>query len=377
MRRQHLSNRVGAGLDPCAAISACVEIPPGQQKDVLFVLGAAENEQQARALLRSFGGTDGARQELEKVWQFWNRQLGGFSVETPDPAVNFLANHWLLYQVLTARFWGRSGFYQSGGAYGFRDQLQDSLAFLYECPWLTRQHLLTAASRQFVEGDVQHWWHPPSGRGIRTRISDDYLWLPYVACRYIAVTGDTGVLDEEAPFLEGRPLRAGEESDYDRPQVAERQASLYEHCLRAIRHGLRFGAHHLPLMGTGDWNDGMNRVGRGGKGESVWLAFFLHDVLKRFATIAAGRGDDAHARPCSEQADRLGQAIEAAGWDGRLVSAAPISTTARRWDPRRTPNAASTRCRRVGPSSAAWRPPSAPAWPCSRFPSAWWIGTCG
>lgn len=317
MRCKRLSNRVGAGFDPCAAIQACVEIPPGQQKEVLFVLGAAQNEQQARSLLRSFGGTDGARQELENVWQFWKRQLGGFFVETPDPTINFLANHWLLYQVLASRFWGRSGFYQSGGAYGFRDQLQDSLAFLYECPWLTRQHLLTSASRQFVEGDVQHWWHPPSGRGVRTRISDDYLWLPYVACRYTAVTGDTGVLNEEVPFLEGRALKPDEESDYDRPQVSERRASLYEHCVRAIKHGLQFGAHHLPLMGTGDWNDGMNRVGRGGKGESVWLAFFLYDVLKRFAVLASQRGDDASARLCTDQADRLRQAIEAEGWDGR------------------------------------------------------------
>ncbi|MHB8898239.1 MAG: GH36-type glycosyl hydrolase domain-containing protein [Thermoguttaceae bacterium] len=317
MRSKRLSNRVGAGFDPCAAIQAYVEIPAGQQTEVIFVLGAAENETEARSLLRSYGGADGARQELEDVWQFWKHQLDGLSVETPDPAVNFLASHWLLYQVLTSRFWGRSGFYQSGGAYGFRDQLQDSLAFLVECPWLTRQHLLTAASRQFAEGDVQHWWHPPSGRGLRTRISDDYLWLPYVACRYVAVTGDVGILNEEVPFLDGKPLQPGEASVYDRPQVAERRASLYEHCVRAIRHGLQFGVHGLPLMGTGDWNDGMNRVGREGKGESVWLAFFLYDVLKRFAPLALQRGDEDSARRCTDQADRLRQAIEAEGWDGQ------------------------------------------------------------
>ncbi|MFH1477295.1 MAG: glucoamylase family protein [Verrucomicrobiota bacterium] len=317
LRRKHLSNRIGAGFDPCAAIQATLKIPPGQQREVVFVLGAARNESEARSLMRSFCGIDGARQELEKVWQFWKHQLGSVYVETPDPSVNFLANHWLLYQVLTSRFWGRSGYYQSSGAYGFRDQLQDSLAFLYGSPWLTRQHLLTSAGRQFGEGDVQHWWHPQSGHGIRTRISDDYLWLPYVACRYVEVTGDTGILDEEIPFLDARPLGTTEESHFDRPNLSEHRASLYEHCALAIKHGLNFGAHSLPLMQGGDWNDGLNRVGRGGKGESVWLAFFLYDVLTNFAVLAARRGDDPLVNLCTDQAERLKHHLEAEAWDGQ------------------------------------------------------------
>ncbi len=202
MRQVNLSNQVGTGGDPCGAIQAYVEIPPGEQIQVVFILGAADNEHQARSFLAQSSGVDGARHVLEEVWEKWKRDLGRIYVETPDVSVNLLVNNWLLYQTLGCRFWGRSGFYQSGGAFGFRDQLQDSLAFLYECPWITRQHLLTCSSRQFREGDVQHWWHPPSGRGVRTRISDDYLWLVYVTCRYIAATGDTGVLGEQMPFLE-------------------------------------------------------------------------------------------------------------------------------------------------------------------------------
>ncbi len=324
LRRRKLSNRVGAGFDPCAAIQAYIEIPPGQQREVVFVLGAAANETDARSLLRSFSGVDGARQELERVWQFWKQQLGGVNVETPDQSVNFMANHWLLYQVLTSRFWGRSGYYQSGGAYGFRDQLQDSLALLYGAPGLTRKHLLKAAGHQFPQGDVEHWWHPPSGRGLRSRISDDYLWLPYVTARYVAATGDTGILDEETPFLDARPLGTEEDSSFDRHQPGDQRASLYEHCVRAIRHGLERGAHGLPLMHGGDWNDGMNLVGRGGKGESVWLAFFQYDVLTHFSALAARRGDETLARAFTEQAADLNRSIEAEAWDGRWYKRAFI-----------------------------------------------------
>jgi cellobiose phosphorylase len=317
MRRVGLSNRAGGGVDPCAAIQAYVEVPPGEQGEVVFVLGSAGGEQQARSLLAQWGGVDGARRALEEVWQFWKHNLGGIYVETPDPSVDFLVNHWLLYQAWACRFWGRSGYYQSGGAYGFRDQLQDSMAFLYECPWLTRQHLLTCSSRQFQDGDVQHWWHPPSGHGVRTRISDDYLWLPYVVCRYVTVTGDTGVLDEQTPFLEAPQLDPAVDSQYGLPRVSDRQATLYEHCVRALNHGLRYGPHGLPLMGCGDWNDGMNRVGREGSGESVWLAFFLYDTLRSFADLAQGHGNDDYARKCRTEADRLREKIEANTWDGR------------------------------------------------------------
>ena len=317
MRRINLSNQVGTGGDPCGAIQAYVEIPPGEQIQVVFMLGAADNEEQARSFLAQSRGVDGARHVLEEVWEKWKRDLGRVYVETPDVSVNLLVNHWLLYQTLGCRFWGRSGFYQSGGAFGFRDQLQDSLAFLYECPWITRQHLLTCAGRQFREGDVQHWWHPPTGRGVRTRISDDYLWLVYVACRYVAATGDTGVWDEQIPFLEASLLEPAEESHYGMPQVSEKSATVYEHCIRAIDHAIRFGSHGLPLMGSGDWNDGMNRVGCEGSGESVWLGFFLYDILLSFAGVAQQRGDKEYAEKCHAQAQRLQDNIETNAWDGQ------------------------------------------------------------
>ena len=316
LRREHLSNRVGSALDPCAAIMAPFDIPPGEQIQLVFVLGAAQSEEEARNLLRQQGGVGGARQALEEVWRFWRQQLGGIYVETPDRSIDFLVNHWLLYQILSARFWGRSGFYQSGGAYGFRDQLQDSLAFLHECPWLTRQQLVTCAAHQFVEGDVQHWWHPPVGRGVRTHISDDLLWLPYVACRYAVTSGDVGIFDESIPFLETRPLAAGEESAYDQPRTSDKSGTLYEHCARAIRRAMPVGPHGLPLMGSGDWNDGMNRVGHAGRGESVWLGFFLHRVLRDFAPVASRRGDAVFADQCTRTAEQLSTHLDAEAWDG-------------------------------------------------------------
>lgn len=317
MTRKQLSNRVGAGVDPCAAIQAYIEIPAGEARQMVFCLGAAGSQGEVRALLQRFSGVGGARQALEAVWETWKRLLGGVYVETPDPTVNVLVNNWLLYQVLSCRFWGRSGFYQSGGAFGFRDQLQDSMAFLYECPWLARGHLLLAATRQFRDGDVQHWWHPPTGRGVRTRISDDYLWLPLAVCRYVKGTGDTGVLEEQLPFLDGRPVPDQEESYYDRPAVSDHRASLYEHCVLALRRGMRLGAHGLPLMGAGDWNDGMNRVGLEGRGESVWLAFFLIHVLRQFIPIAHQRADAEFAGECEQWAAKLQQNVAAHGWDGR------------------------------------------------------------
>ncbi|MDP3244718.1 MAG: glucoamylase family protein, partial [bacterium] len=316
MRHTQLSGKTGASLDPCAALQVQFELADGQERELVFAFGAGNTTEEAQQLVRRFSGPASARLALESVWEFWKRTLGVVYAETPDPALNLLVNGWLEYQTLACRYWGRSGYYQSGGAYGFRDQLQDTAALLHSAPGTAREHLLRCAGRQFREGDVQHWWHPPTGRGVRTHFSDDYLWLPYATSRFVKVTGDTGVLDESVQFLEGRPVNADEESYYDLPQRSGEAGTLYEHCVRAIKHGLKFGAHGLPLMGCGDWNDGMNLVGEKGKGESVWLAFFLYHVLQHFGELAKRKGDAEFAEQCANEAAQLQQNIELHGWDG-------------------------------------------------------------
>ncbi len=316
LRRVRLSGRVGAGYDPCAAIQASFTLEVGQERTFTFILGAGHTAGEAKSLAQRFRSVDSAHRAIEGVWHYWSRTLGVIHVETPDASVNFLANGWLTYQTLACRMWARSGFYQSGGAYGFRDQLQDAMALLHAEPQLVREHLLRAAGRQFSEGDVQHWWHPPIGRGVRTHFSDDYLWLPLAVCRYVAMTGDTGVLDESVAYLTSRQLRSDEESNYDLPHVSSELGTLYEHCMRAVDYGLRFGEHGLPLMGCGDWNDGMNLVGQQGRGESVWLAFFLYQVLTQFGVLARLRGDTVLADRYTVEAGRLRGNIEAHGWDG-------------------------------------------------------------
>jgi len=317
LKRARLSGKVGAELDPCGAVQVTFNLADGQERETSFRLGVGRNAADVQVLIRRFRRADASRVALEGVWQYWNRTLGAVNVDTPDPAVNVMANGWLLYQTLSCRLWGRTGFYQSGGAYGFRDQLQDAMALVHAEPALTREHLLRAAARQFREGDVQHWWHPPAGRGVRTHFSDDFLWLPYVTCRYVAGVADTGVLDEIIPFLDGRPVKPEEEAYYDLPNRSGESATLYQHCVRAIEHGLKFGEHGLPLMGCGDWNDGMNLVGKDGRGESVWLAFFLYDVLIQFAKLAGARNDLPFADLCAAQARQLQRNIEQHAWDGQ------------------------------------------------------------
>jgi cyclic beta-1,2-glucan synthetase len=316
MSRLNLAEQVGAGIDPCAAIRVHFDLRPGAEAEVVFLIGEADDADTARALVRRYREPGRVAQTLSDVKAGWDERLGAVQVRTPDRALDLLANRWLLYQVLACRFWARSGFYQSGGAYGFRDQLQDVMGLVHAAPEITRAHILHAASHQFLEGDVQHWWHPPTGRGIRTRISDDPAWLPFVAGYYIDVTGDTSILDEPVDYLSAPLLKPGQEDDYSLPVPAGQPGPLYEHCVRSLDRVYQLGAHNLPLMGHGDWNDGMNRVGAGGKGESVWLAWFAIAVFRRFAGLAQGRGDSTRAADLRKRADALAAACETNAWDG-------------------------------------------------------------
>ena len=315
--RVGLSGTTGAGLDPCGAIQVTFSIAPGATESVVFVLGQAETLDEVRRLASTHREPSRFAATLAEVKAEWRQILGAVQVETPDPAMNVVLNHWLLFQALSCRFWGRSATYQSGGAYGYRDQLQDSMALVYGIPTEARAQIVRAASRQFIEGDVQHWWHPPDGKGIRTKISDDLIWLPYVVAHYVETTGDHSVLDEVVPFLEAPPLRKGQEDDYGLPAISEQSASVYDHCVRALDRAYQLGPHGLPLMGTGDWNDGMNRVGAHGRGESVWNSWFLIATLNHFGALAQTRGDSDRASLCQTRAENLRAATEANAWDGR------------------------------------------------------------
>lgn len=317
LRRERLGGRSGAGLDPCAALQVPLELAPGERSETTFRLGAGRDRDETLALVRGRQGAHEANDALDAVRIHWRHVLASVQVRTPDPALDALANGWLVYQTLGSRYLARSGYYQSGGAFGFRDQLQDVLALIHARPDLAREHLLLCAAHQFAEGDVMHWWHPPQGRGVRTRCSDDYLWLPQGACRYLEVTGDASVLDEMVGFIEGRAVTLEEESYYDMPTPSALRGTLYAHCVLALERGCRLlGERGIPLMGSGDWNDGMNRVGDQQRGESVWLGFFLHDTLRRFIALANARGDEHRAHWCQEQADTLRHNLEQHAWDG-------------------------------------------------------------
>ncbi|MFZ6658144.1 GH36-type glycosyl hydrolase domain-containing protein [Undibacterium sp. TJN19] len=317
LERVRLSGKTGAGLDPCAALQVQFELNPGQEKEIVFILGLADRRQgNVSQVLQQQRSSAAAEKALLAIHAYWRNTLGAVQVQTPDAGLNMLANGWLLYQTIACRLWARSGYYQSGGAFGFRDQLQDTMALVHSEQRLAREQLLRCAAHQFVEGDVQHWWHPPTDRGVRTHCSDDYLWLPLAVARYVISTGDHAVLDEEIGFIQARAVNPEEDSYYDLPERSHQSASLYQHCVRAIQHGLRFGSHGLPLIGSCDWNDGMDKVGHLGKGESVWLAFFLHQVLTRFTDIALTQNDTEFANECRHQAQQLSMNIDKNAWDG-------------------------------------------------------------
>jgi len=313
--RESLSGLFGGGLDPCAALQKKITLEPGEEREILILLGEVANPEDARALVRRFERPENARAAFKEVTKYWDETLGTIEIQTPDPAMNTLMNRWLLYQTLACRVWARSAFYQSGGAFGFRDQLQDVMALTYSKPQIARAQILTAAARQFKEGDVQHWWHPPTGRGVRTHFSDDLLWLPFVVSFYVEKTGDRTVLDEVVPFLEAAPVDPTADSDYNQPAVSSEKGTILEHCARALDRSLRTGSHGLPLMGTGDWNDGMSRVGHEGKGESVWVAWFLHSTIEKYIRTIETK-PSARTETYAAHAKKLKVAIEEKAWDG-------------------------------------------------------------
>ncbi|MGE5554272.1 MAG: GH36-type glycosyl hydrolase domain-containing protein [Betaproteobacteria bacterium] len=318
LERPALSGHVGALYDPCGAVQIKVSVPPRAERTVLVLLGAAPSPCEVQRLVKEYRPVERVERAFQEVRTAWDELLSQVQVSTPDPSFDLLVNRWLLYQTISCRLWTRSAYYQSGGAYGFRDQLQDALALLHAAPELARQQILRHAAHQFKEGDVQHWWHEETRCGVRTRISDDYLWLPYAACRYVTHTGDETLWDELVPFLDGEPLADGVEERYGPTIQSDEEGSVYEHCLRAVDRALRLlGPHGLPLIGTGDWNDGLNRVGREGRGESVWLAWFLYTVLRAFAPVCAARGETDRAAAYEQAAARLAEAVEQHAWDGQ------------------------------------------------------------
>jgi len=315
MKAKNLSNRAEINHDPCSAIQVRITLEPGGTKEVLFLLGQGEGKNDVKNIVETYRSPDRAESALMDVRQFWDDKLGVLKVTTPDPSMDLLLNRWLVYQTYACRVLARTGFYQAGGAFGFRDQLQDVMALVYCESGITKEQILLSAAHQFLEGDVQHWWHPPF-RGVRTRITDDLLFLPFVTVDYIEKTGDWSILDELVGFIDDQPLSQEEPDRYSVPQITEEKTCLYDHCIRAIEKAMNFGSHGLPLMGGGDWNDGMDKVGIKGKGESVWLGWFLYLVLSRFRPVCAARGDLEREKRYEKTAKDLLSAIEQHAWDG-------------------------------------------------------------
>lgn len=317
MKGEGLSNKLGAGMDPCIAINKKISLNPGEEISVFILLGEEESTQKINSLIEKYNGKDIVLKEFQNIKSYWDETLTQIQIETPDKSMNIMVNKWLLYQVISCRLWSRTGFYQSGGAYGFRDQLQDSISISYVRPEITREHILYSASRQFLEGDVQHWWHPVVESGIRTRFSDDLLWLPYVTIQYIKNTGDYQILNETINYLQDEPLKEGEDERYTISQVSKNKDSLYEHCIKAIDKSLKFGENNIPLMGSGDWNDGMSTVGNKGKGESVWLGWFIYNILNEFSPICNKRGDIKREEHYNKIKKFIIENIEKNAWDGK------------------------------------------------------------
>ena len=312
----HFGKQQGSGLDPCAALSTRFSLEAGASTERVFLLGYADSAEAARQLATRAAAVS-AVHRLGQVRDQWDRLLGATTVQTPDPLFDAMVNRWLLYQTVSCRLWAKAGFYQAGGATGFRDQLQDALALAWAEPALLRAQIVIAASRQFAQGDVQHWWHAPGGAGVRTHFSDDLLWLPYATLHYLRASGDAAVLDERVPFIEGAAIPDGAEDAYYTPTVSDEKASVYEHAARAIDRSLRIGVHGLPLMGSGDWNDGMNRVGIEGRGESVWLGWFLCRLVADFAPLARQRGEGERAQRWEQAASGWKAALDGPAWDGQ------------------------------------------------------------
>jgi len=316
IRRVKLSETVGAGLDPCVVLGIVIDLKPGEEKEIIFTLGQEQNLTDVEKSTGKYRKLEEVKKAFNGVKEFWKEKLDSLQFSTPDKAMDYMLNGWLMYQVLSCRMWTRSGFYQSGGAYGFRDQLQDCLSVAHIIPEITKSQILLHSKHQFIEGDVQHWWHEEKYKGTRTRFSDDLLWMPYVTAEYIRISGDTDILKIETPFLEDDPLKDFEDERYKLPRVSDEKSTLYDHCIRAIERSLKFGEHNIPLIGSGDWNDGMNTVGNNGRGESVWLGWFMYSILMKFAPICKDEGEEERANRYISCANKIAESIEENAWDG-------------------------------------------------------------